>query len=217
MKRNSLTPFVLLALCLAVALLLAVPVTSSGDQYNPWLDFNEDGKINIFDVVAVAKAFGTSGTPVKRTALQLEAQSILGVYFSPDGGCKSQLLYWISKANKSIHILIYSFTLDDVGTALVSAFQRGVEVKVLFEKSQISQYSKYPVLRDSGLSVRNDTNSESMHDKVMIFDGLIVLTGSYNYSQNAEERNNENLIVIQSETIAAAYEQEFLRVWNSGT
>ncbi len=141
---------------------------------------------------------------------------ILGIYFSPKGGCEDQVLYWLGRANVSVHALIYSFTLDSIGDALIAAHNREVEVKILFEKSQISQYSEYKRLKASGVPVRNDTNSDLMHDKVLIVDGTIVLMGSFNWSNSAEEDNNENLIVINSTHIATVYEQEFQKIWNTG-
>jgi len=146
-----------------------------------------------------------------------EQPQIVGVYFSPNGGCESAVLTWISKANSSIHVLIYSFTLDSIGNALVEAHQRGIEVKAVFEKSQISQYSEYNRLRNAGISVRNDTNPDLMHDKVMIVDSNIVLTGSFNWSANAQENNNENLIVISSRPVANAFEINFQKIWTQGT
>jgi phosphatidylserine/phosphatidylglycerophosphate/cardiolipin synthase-like enzyme len=150
---------------------------------------------------------------------QLESQlntKVLGVYFSPKGGCEAQVLRWISRANESIHVLIYSFTLDSIDDALVEAYNRGVEIKVVFEKEQISTYSEYQKLKVAGVLVRNDTNSDLMHDKIMIVDGVIVLTGSFNWSNSAENSNNENLIVINSTSVAAQYEAEFLKIWNKG-
>jgi hypothetical protein len=141
-------------------------------------------------------------------------REILGVYFSPDGGCEDQILYWIDRANSSIEILIYSFTLDSIGDALVEAHGRGVEVQVVFEVGQIIQSSEYWKLKEAGIDVRNDTNSGDMHDKIMIIDGIIVLTGSFNYSQKAEETNNENLLIINSTTIATTYGEEFTRIWD---
>jgi len=138
---------------------------------------------------------------------------ILGVYFSPNGECEEQLLYWISRANVSIHILIYSFTLDSISDALIEAHDRGVDVKVVFEKQQITRYSEYQKLKAAGIEVRNDTNSAYMHDKIMIIDGIIVITGSYNYSTRAEKFNNENLIIILSDDVANIYEQEFEKIW----
>ena len=135
------------------------------------------------------------------------------VFFSPNGGCMDQVVHWIDSANKSIHVLIYSFTLDDVGRALTSALDRGVDVKVVFEKDQISQYSEYSILRAAGVPVKNDINSALMHDKIAIVDGYIVLTGSYNWSSAAEERNNENLLVIRDPTLAQRFEAEFQKIW----
>jgi len=140
---------------------------------------------------------------------------ILGVYFSPKGGCEDQVLYWIDRANVSIHILIYSFTLDSISGKLIEAHQRGVEVRVVFEKQQVTEYSEYSILKAAGISVRNDTNPDYMHHKVMIIDGILILTGSFNYSAHAEEENNENLIVIESTYVAGIYEDEFQKIWSS--
>lgn len=149
--------------------------------------------------------------------LHLEEQlgvEILGIYFSPRGGCEDELLYWISRANQSLHILIYSFTLDSIGNALVQAHNRLIEVQVVFETSQISQYSEYQALKDGGVTVRTDTNSDFMHNKVMIVDGIVVLTGSFNWSSHAENENNENLIVIEGIYVASIYEREFTKIWD---
>lgn len=69
---------------------------------------------------------------------QLEIR-ILGVYFSPRRGCEDQVINWIDRANDSIHVLIYRFTLDSIGDALIAAHNRGVDVKVVFEEGQISR------------------------------------------------------------------------------
>ncbi|HDN17806.1 MAG TPA: DUF1669 domain-containing protein [Candidatus Bathyarchaeota archaeon] len=141
---------------------------------------------------------------------------IQGVYFSPKGGCASQVIYWIQRARFWIHIMIYSFTLDEISDALIDAHNRGVEVLVLFESSQINQYSEYEKLKEAGVQVKLDSNPFSMHHKVMIVDGYIVLTGSFNWSNSAENRNNENLVVIVSRSVASRYEEEFQKLWGSG-
>lgn len=138
---------------------------------------------------------------------------ILGVYFSPDGECEAKVIEWIEKANYTLHILIYSFTLDSISDALIDAKDRGIEIKIVFEKSQISKYSEYWKLRNAGVSVRNDTNSKSMHHKVMIVDNAVVLSGSFNWSQNGQDNNNENLVIVRDEEVALSYSAEFLNVW----
>lgn len=139
----------------------------------------------------------------------------LGVYFSPQGGCEGQVVNWIDRANKTIHVLIYSFTNDAIGNAVVRAHQRGVEIKVVFEKSQVSKYSEYWKLQSKGVPVRNDTNSGLMHHKTAVIDGYVLLTGSFNWSAAAEERNNENLMILQSDYLTLAFKEEFQQIWDS--
>jgi phospholipase D len=134
------------------------------------------------------------------------------VYFSPKGGCADTVLYWIGRANQSIHVLMFIFSFDSIADALISAHKRGVEVKVLLDKSQ--SYSPFAVLKAAGIEVRNDTNWEGiMHNKIAIIDYRIVLTGSFNWTTTAENNNNENLIVIRSVDVATRYESEFQRIW----
>ncbi len=136
------------------------------------------------------------------------------VYFSPNGGCEQIILYYISQAKSSIHILMFSFTLDNVANALIDSYERGVDVKVLFEDEQIYSYDIYWRLKNAGIDVRNDTNPSFMHNKIAIIDDKIVLTGSYNWTDSAETVNNENLLMIKDREIAENYEVEFQKLWN---
>jgi cell division protein FtsB len=142
--------------------------------------------------------------------------AILATLFSPKGGAASQVIYWLGRANKSVHVLIYSFTLDGIGDAVLGAYQKGIDVKVVFEKSQVSKYSEYFRLAGAGVQVRNDTNPGLMHHKVAIIDGYMILVGSFNWSDAAEEDNNENLLVIRSKELASTFEQEFQEIWSFG-
>jgi phosphatidylserine/phosphatidylglycerophosphate/cardiolipin synthase-like enzyme len=59
-----------------------------------------------------------------------------------------------------------------------------------------------------------DENDAYMHNKFMVIDGKVVLTGSYNYSKQADTQNDENLIVIEDGKVARAYEDEFNEMWS---
>jgi len=137
------------------------------------------------------------------------------IHFSPKGGCADTIVYWIGRANQSVHVLMYVFTLQNVAEALISAHDRGIEVKIVFDKSQGSSYSQYVILKAAGIEVRNDTNPDGiMHNKVAIIDNRIVITGSFNWTNSAENSNNENLIVIRSVDVASRYESEFQKIWS---
>ncbi|MEM3386503.1 MAG: phospholipase D family protein [Nitrososphaerales archaeon] len=138
------------------------------------------------------------------------------VRFSPKGGAASLLISWIDRANESIHVLIYSFTSDAISAALITAKQRGVDVKVVFDDQQVDvSGSEYVKLKDAGVEVRVDARSSLMHNKVAIIDRLVLVTGSYNWSRAAEESNRENLIVLRDPKLASLYEEEFSKIWSA--
>ena len=73
--KRDLIIAVLAIFCLTATLFMILPIQSSpGNGYDPWLDNNDDGKINILDIAATAKAYGTTGTPINKTALLLDLQ-----------------------------------------------------------------------------------------------------------------------------------------------
>jgi phosphatidylserine/phosphatidylglycerophosphate/cardiolipin synthase-like enzyme len=138
----------------------------------------------------------------------------------PHGDCAGRLIYWFNKATTSIHIMIYSFTLDSVGDALVQAKQRGVDVKIAWDKTEVNvQGSEYQKLKNAGIDIRIDreTGIALLHDKVAIIDGHIIITGSFNWSTEANLHDRENLVVIDSTSWATAYEQNFQEVWNASS
>ena len=147
-------------------------------------------------------------TPVSITGDSIE------IYFCPENNCHLRVIEEIDKAENSIQIAIYSFTLDELGDALIDASDRGVKIQIVFEKQQVSKYSEYWNLLDqSNIEVLNDTNSALMHNKFAIIDGKIVLTGSYNWSKQATERNDENLLIIRNQEIADKYKEEFQEIY----
>jgi phosphatidylserine/phosphatidylglycerophosphate/cardiolipin synthase-like enzyme len=140
------------------------------------------------------------------------------VYFCPEDKCSAHLIEVFDGANDSIHCAIYSFTLDSVAQSLARANDRSVEVKVIFEKQQAaSNYSRDEWLESNGVGVHRDTNPGYMHNKFCIIDGKIVVTGSFNWSENADEQNDENLLIILSQALAQLYDAEFWEIWTAGS
>jgi phosphatidylserine/phosphatidylglycerophosphate/cardiolipin synthase-like enzyme len=135
--------------------------------------------------------------------------------FSPDDGCSAQLLKVIQSAKQSISFLAYSFTSDDLAQALIERSKQGVKIEGVMERSQVESNggSDYDRFRSAGLEVRLDGNPKQMHDKVMIIDDQIVVTGSFNYTYSAEHTNDENLLVIYNPQIAGLYLAEFERIF----
>ncbi|MBI4800334.1 MAG: phospholipase D family protein [Desulfarculus sp.] len=138
------------------------------------------------------------------TGLHLDCPA--SVYFSPRGGAEAALVREIGAARQSVHVLAFSFTSQPIITALRQAAARGVAVAVVVNKSQDS--ARYAALRQ-GLPVRVDWAHAIAHNKVMILDEATVVTGSFNFTKSAEQRNAENLVIARCPNLAQLY----LRDW----
>jgi len=133
--------------------------------------------------------------------------------FSPDDGVQALLLATIDQATESVYLLAYALTADPISAALAAARDRGLTVAAVLDAGQVgASGADYPFLLESGIPVRLDGNPSRMHHKVLILDGHIVVTGSYNFTRSAEERNDENVLVIDSRDLAAQYLAEFARI-----
>ena len=137
------------------------------------------------------------------------------VYFSPDDGFrKNYLLPLLASAKQSVHFMAFAFTSRDIANSLSNLKQQGIEIKGVFDKNQSGQsYSQYDDLLKLNVDVKLDGNPYKLHHKVMIIDHRYVVTGSYNFTQNAENNNDENALIIDSKNLANIYEKEFSKVY----
>ncbi|MBI1970663.1 hypothetical protein HYS47_02875 [Candidatus Woesearchaeota archaeon] len=154
-----------------------------------------------------AGEFG-KGKPVAYPKIKLNG-NLVENYFCPEDHCAEHVIDILKTANESIYFMTFSFTHDLVGDALLNASSRGVEVRGVFENRQKSQYSEYDRLAQAGILVTYDTNPATMHHKVFIIDQKIVITGSFNPSKNADERNDENVIILHNPAIAQKFLEEY--------
>ncbi len=140
------------------------------------------------------------------------------IYFSPNGGCQQAIINAIDNAEQKIDVAMYTFTEGDIAKALIAAKDRGVQVRVLLDGDNASgSYSKATFLANNGISIKKETGSGLMHDKFAVLDDSVVLTGSFNWTANAEARNDENLLIIKSHEIAAKYAATFQTLWSAGS
>ena len=154
--------------------------------------------------IPLAFAVASASSPT-RPAAAYRPQAVR-VWFSPDGGCTDAIVAELKAAKKSVRVQAYSFTSAPIAAAVVEAHRRGLDVRVILDKSQRSEkYSSAEYLRRAGVPVFIDDSHAIAHNKVIILDGAAVFTGSFNFSKAAEEKNAENLLLIQDAGLATRY------------
>ena len=128
------------------------------------------------------------------------------VCFTPGENCTQTIVQALGAATQTILAQAYSFTSAPIAKALLDAHKRGVQVKVILDKSQRSdKYSSADFLANQGVSVVIDANHAIAHNKVLVIDGATVLTGSFNFTKAAQTRNAENLLILRDPTLATQY------------
>jgi len=152
----------------------------------------------------------TTDAPVK-----LQSSGELEVAFSPHGGCTALVVKVIDSARHSIRVLAYSFTSAPIARALVEAHKRGVDVRVVVDKSQKSaRYTSATFIANAGIPTRIDFKHAIAHNKVIVVDGRTVEQGSFNYTRAAENNNAENVLVNwDNAKLAEVYLKDWKRHW----
>ncbi len=147
-----------------------------------------------------------------RLAAQTTSSSIT-IYFSPQDKALPIILDHIEQARSTIVFMAFSLTSAPVTDALINAVERHVRVSGVVEKRNArGTGSVFAQLYEHGVDILEDGNCYNMHHKVMIIDDEIVITGSYNFTDNAENTNDENLAIIHDATIARFFLEEYARI-----
>ena len=137
-------------------------------------------------------------------------------YFCPEDHCAEHLRAELKKAEKSIHFMTFSFTHEGIANILLLKNLDGLEVKGVMEVKQISEHSQFHRLKQNSIDVRKDGNKNNLHHKVFIVDEKTVITGSFNPSANGDQRNDENMVIIEDPAIAQRFVAEFWKVYSEG-
>ena len=133
------------------------------------------------------------------------------VYHSPKGGCTEAVVRAIKQARREILVLAYSFTSKPIAQALIDAKARGVHVEVLLDRSNEQEaFTELGHLMHEHLTPHIDAQHAIAHNKVMIIDRRTLITGSFNFTHQAEAENAENLLIVRGHPeVLASYCQDF--------
>jgi phosphatidylserine/phosphatidylglycerophosphate/cardiolipin synthase-like enzyme len=138
------------------------------------------------------------------------------VYFSLSDNPQKAIIKNINQAQASINIAMYILTDKEIALPLINAQKRGVKIRVYLDKEQVDyKYSQSRFLVQKGIKVRISTNNYIMHHKFAIIDNRLLLTGSYNWTFSANNRNDENLMVIDDPEIIEIFQNQFVNLWTN--
>jgi phosphatidylserine/phosphatidylglycerophosphate/cardiolipin synthase-like enzyme len=126
-----------------------------------------------------------------------------------------------ASAEDEILFMAFSFTEEQIGEAVLAQARRGITVRGVFEAtgadSPFSYYERFLGERLPNLEVHKDGNPRLMHHKVMIVDRALVIFGSFNFSANATNQNDENVVIVYDPEFARYFVEEFGFVWDEAT
>lgn len=145
------------------------------------------------------------------TVVQSEAIECT-VGFSPKGPCTNLIVGKINAAEKEILVQAYHITSLPIIEALIRAKKRGLVVKILLDKAMTKDLGIISQFRKARIAIAVDSKVAIAHNKVIIIDQSAVITGSFNFTNAAQHKNAENMLVIRSKELAKVYRDNwFLR------
>ena len=138
------------------------------------------------------------------------------VIFSPKGGTSKELARLIKAAKKEIMVAAYAFSSKYLGQALSAALKRGVKIRIILDGDNARKsYSIDEWLLGEGIAVRFiEIKRGSLHHKFMLSDSRLLVTGSYNFTNESEFRNHEAAIFTNHKGLIQSFTAEFEGLWS---
>ena len=122
------------------------------------------------------------------------------------------------EARVSVDAALYRITNPRLARALGEARNRGLRVRLLVDRNKYQETAATrEILAESALPFQaiygRKEKGSKLHHKFAVLDRHIVLTGSYNWTLDSEERNLDHILVLRDPRLALAYQEEFERLW----
>lgn len=127
---------------------------------------------------------------------------------------QNRILSALDEAKVSIRVVVAWFTNDLLFNKLVEKYKEGIDVRVAIYDDGINRKHGIDISQVPRDLIRRGRRGGLMHDKFCVIDNQVVITGSYNWTNNAEFRNDENITVEKDPEQATRYSQEYRRLTN---
>ena len=135
-------------------------------------------------------------------------------FFSPGEACRGKIVELFNRVRHDVDICVFTITDNHIRDAILAARKRSVAIRIISDNEKLHDTgSDIRLLQERGIPVKIDMGRQHMHHKFAIFDGVTVVTGSYNWTVSAATRNHENIVVLADPSVAATFREEFERMW----
>lgn len=143
-----------------------------------------------------------------------EGPLLAEAHFSPGERCRRRIVSLIRSCRRQAAICVFTITDDAIAEALLEAHQRGVDLRLITDDDKAGDRgSDVAALARAGVPVRVDHSEHHMHHKFALFDGAILVTGSYNWTRSAAADNEENIVVSSEPRLVAPFAETFEALW----
>ena len=135
-------------------------------------------------------------------------------FFSPRDDCTRRIRGLLAGARRTVDICVFTITDDRLSSAILDAHRRGVKVRIITDDDKATDRgSDANRLTEAGIGLRTDRSSYHMHHKFALFDGSLLMTGSYNWTRSAADSNEENFIITGESRLIGPFSAIFGRLW----
>ena len=141
-------------------------------------------------------------------------EDIAEAWFSPHGDCPQRIRTLLAQAKQTVEICVFTITDDRLTSAVLDAHGRGVRVRIITDNDKAADLgSDAARFLQAGIDLRVDRTEYHMHHKFAVFDGTILLNGSYNWTRGAAANNEENFVVTNNSHLVAIFSKAFEDLW----
>ena len=140
--------------------------------------------------------------------------SVVEVYFSPKDKTTGRIVQILNNAKHYIFMPVFLITNSKIAKSMIDAKHRGVDVRVILDANGVyTRNSKHSELRNNGILLKTENYAGKLHSKMIVVDDEYLITGSMNFSNSGENKNDENLLIIKDNRIAKLHKDFFLYLW----
>jgi cardiolipin hydrolase len=138
------------------------------------------------------------------------------VCFSPGKDCLNTIVGLFQNARHAADVCVFTITDDRIADAIAFAHRRGVKVRIISDNDKMwDRGSDVKDLARSGVRVVTDRTDAHMHHKFAVFDDRLLLTGSYNWTRSAANKNDENVLVTDDSRLVQPFLKQFNTLWKN--